>query len=428
MAENDTMPGRERPAASKSMYFAPIIWLIWLLYLVQPIASLFQSRPSAPQIVLTLAGAVVFIALYVWVALRSVRSIFTAPLDPAPSAVELWLPIAGMFVLALLETRANGYVWGALFVYTCAAAGGRLPIRQALALVVGIELLILFYGLRDDLSTAETVSALVTILLASVTTILMVWAVRTFRRIQEERQEMGRIAAIAEERLRIARDLHDLLGHNLSLIALKSELAHRLIHTAPDRAEAEIADVESVARTALQEVRETVASYRRPTLIGELHAAREILAAAGIAYTFAGDDRVAEGQPPTFEEALAWAVREGVTNVIRHSRARTCRVLLLREAAVARLTITDDGTAVSDDAVTAMPQLEGSGLRGLAERISALGGVCDYGPQPSGGYRLAVALPLAQAHLPDAHAANAAADRSVWRDPGAQATTKEANA
>jgi len=402
MADTETSPAPARPAASKPMYYAPIVWLIWLLYMEQPISALFGSRPPALQLVLSLLGAVIFVALYVWVALQNVRDLFAAPLDPAATAIELWLPIAAMLALALLETRSNGYVWGALFIFTCAAAGGRLPLRQALALVAAIELFLLYLGWRGAITATEMVSALVTIVLASVTTILMVWAVRTFRRIQEEREEMGRLTAIAEERLRIARDLHDLLGHNLSLIALKSELARRLIAVSPDRAEAEIADIESVARTALQEVRETVASYRRPTLVGELHGAREILSAAGIAYTFAGDDRIATGQPPAFEEALAWAVREGVTNVIRHSRAKHCHLLLLRDATAVRLTISDDGTA----APVPSPQ-EGNGLRGLAERVAALDGSCDYGPQPAGGYRFSVALPLTRGESSATSAASA---------------------
>jgi two-component system sensor histidine kinase DesK len=400
MTDNDPAPALARPAAGKATYYAPAIWLIWLAYMIQPISSLFAAHPPAPQLLLSLLGAIVFVALYVWVALQNVRGIFTAPRYPAPTTLDLWLPILAMLLLAVFETRANGYAWGALFIYTCAAAGGRLPIRQALALVAAIELLIVFYAWRAHFPTDQTVSALFTIVLASVTTILMVWAVGTYRRIQEEREEMGRITAIAEERLRIARDLHDLLGHNLSLIALKSELARRLIAVSPERAEAEIADVESVARTALQEVRETVASYRRPTLVGELRGAREILAAAGIASTVAGDDRIAEGQPPTFEEALAWAVREGVTNVIRHSRAKHCDVLLLRDATAARLTVSDDGASFPPSDPSSPPQ-EGNGLRGLAERIAALDGSCDYGLQATGGYRLTVTLPLAR-HQPSA--------------------------
>src|SRR5262249_38244164 len=126
------------------------------------------------------------------------------------------------------------------------------------------------------------------------------------RALRVAREELARLA-VAEERLRFARDLHDLLGHTLSLIALKSELAGRLARPGPERGAAEIADGEAAARAALGEVREAVAGYRRPTLAGELGAARELLAAAGIALAQGGDP----GELPfDVEAALAWAVRE----------------------------------------------------------------------------------------------------------------------
>ena len=205
--------------------------------------------------------------------------------------------------------------------------------------------------------------------------------------------------AVTEERLRIARDLHDLLGHTLSLIALKSELARRLARGAPERAEAEIADVERAARAALQEVREAVAGYRQPTLASELRAARELLAAAGIAFTYEETDAAngavgAVGLPVALEATLAWAMREGVTNVIRHSRARACAIHLDHQPAALTITIADDGHS-APDAGNAV----GNGLRGLAERVAALGGTCESGACESGmagagGFRLAVTLPL----------------------------------
>ena len=210
---------------------------------------------------------------------------------------------------------------------------------------------------------------------------------------------MGRFTAVAEERLRIARDLHDLLGHNLSLIALKSELAGRLLHAAPERAATEIADIESVARTALQEVRDTVASYRRPALASELRGAREILAAAGIAYRMIGDAEAASDLPTGAEAVLSWAVREGVTNVIRHSRARTCFIHLTRTADRAGIEILDDGPGAAERPALGTELLAqpggGNGLRGLAERVRAAAGVFEAGPREQGGFRLAVSLPLA---------------------------------
>ncbi|TME45085.1 MAG: sensor histidine kinase, partial [Chloroflexi bacterium] len=125
------------------------------------------------------------------------------------------------------------------------------------------------------------------------------------------REQIGRLA-VGEERLRFARDLHDLLGHSLSVIALKSELAGRLIQSTPGLAAHEVEDIEKVARDALREVREVVAGYRQPTLAAELAGAREALTAAGIEFRV---DQDHAALPPAVEAVLAWAVREGVTNV-----------------------------------------------------------------------------------------------------------------
>lgn len=229
---------------------------------------------------------------------------------------------------------------------------------------------------------------------------ILVQSVVTTRELRAAREELTRLA-VTTERLRIARDLHDLLGHNLSLIALKSELAGRLVTLAPERAAAEIGDVEQVARTTLQEVREAVAAYRQPTITSELHAAKELLAAAAIDFDYQGDEEAISGLSPAIEAILAWAIREGVTNVIRHSHARHCIIRMTHTTQEAGVEIIDDG------ATTAVPFLTqeakasttvgsgGSGLRGLAERVVALGGRCEAGLLPSGGFRLAVVVPLA---------------------------------
>jgi len=211
------------------------------------------------------------------------------------------------------------------------------------------------------------------------------------------REEIARLAVTAE-RLRIARDLHDLLGHNLSLIALKSELARRLISVSPEQAAVEIGDVEQVARTTLQEVREAVGNYRQPSLANELHAAQQLLAAAGISYQCEEDEGIQNMQdslPPPIEAILSWTVREGVTNIIRHSRAHLCRIHVMRDTHEACVEIVDDGVEVPAQFVT-MPTTgaTGNGLRGLTERVAVLGGVCDAHPQTSGGFRLAVSVPL----------------------------------
>jgi len=193
------------------------------------------------------------------------------------------------------------------------------------------------------------------------------------------------LRAADQERLRLARDLHDLLGHSLSLIAIKSQLARRLLAPGDvSQAATEIADVERVARESLQDVRHAVEGYRQPNLTSALANARAALAAAGINSTI---DLSAGHLPTAVDAALAWAVREGITNVIRHSGAAKCAIRLTREDREVRLEITDDGPSP-------LIHPPGNGLRGLQERVAARRGRMDAGPLQHGGYRLHMSVPL----------------------------------
>lgn len=191
--------------------------------------------------------------------------------------------------------------------------------------------------------------------------------------------------AADDERLRLGRDLHDLLGHGLSLITIKSQLARRLLAPGESSGAAkEIADIERVARESLQDVRHAVDGYRQPSFSSALAGARAALAAAGIDSTI---DVSAGSLPTAVDTTLAWAVREGVTNVIRHSGAAACSIRLTREDRAASLEITDNGA-------TAQVRAPGNGLRGLQERATARGGHADAGPLPDGGFRVHVSVPL----------------------------------
>jgi two-component system sensor histidine kinase DesK len=198
--------------------------------------------------------------------------------------------------------------------------------------------------------------------------------------------------AVAEERLRLARDLHDLLGRTLSLITLKSELAGRVIEKDPVRAAQEIREVERVARHALREVRDAVAGYRQPTLHSELDGARQMLEAAGIACMI---EHTAEALPPATDAVLAWTLREGVTNVIRHSRARQCIIRVNIANGRARAEVINDGYREQEHSPAR--NRAGSGLSGLTERVTAHGGHIEAGPLLSEGnpsFRLWVELPI----------------------------------
>ncbi len=230
------------------------------------------------------------------------------------------------------------------------------------------------------------------------------WLVATIRALRAAREEIARLA-VAEERLRFARDLHDLLGHSLSAITLKNEVARSLVPTHPDRAVHELADAIGLAREALREVRQAVSGYRQPTLPIEIRSARALLDAAGIACTVedATGTTDATPLPPALEAVLAWTVREGVTNVVRHSGAQHCAIAVLRQADAVAVAVIDDGRGsgvASPDARLNIPSIPdipgraGAGLRGLAERAAQLHGQMEVGPREPAGFRLRVTVPL----------------------------------
>jgi two-component system sensor histidine kinase DesK len=208
------------------------------------------------------------------------------------------------------------------------------------------------------------------------------------REVHSARGELARMA-VTDERLRMARDLHDLLGHTLALITLKSELAARLAAQDSARAAQEMREVEHTARRTLREVRAAVAGYRQPTLAGELDGARQILQAAGIDLTL---EQTAGALPAPLDSALAWTVREGVTNVIHHSRARRCRIHITAVDGIVSAEVTNDRAPAHQPA----HRSAGSGLAGLAERVAACGGRLEAGPAQidgGAGFRLRVELP-----------------------------------
>ncbi len=205
--------------------------------------------------------------------------------------------------------------------------------------------------------------------------------------------------AVEAERERFARDLHDVLGHSLSVITLKAELAGRLLPDRPGEARRHVNELEQVAREALGEVRETVSGYRRPTLAGELAGARMALDAAGIELRLERGD---EELPGEVEALLAWTVREATTNVIRHSGARRCEIAIApageNGSRVARAQISDDGRGVAGNgARVGEAGASGNGLDGLRERAAQLDGEIVAATLPGGGFRLSVTVPLKEA-------------------------------
>jgi two-component system, NarL family, sensor histidine kinase DesK len=202
------------------------------------------------------------------------------------------------------------------------------------------------------------------------------------RQLRTAQAEIGRLA-VEEERARFARDVHDLLGHTLSLMLVKLQVTRKTLHD-PSRAQEELCDMQRLARTALDDVRETISGYRQPTLASELAGGRTALDAAGIDLTV--EDRTGPW-PSAVEGALAWGLREAVTNIIRHSRATRCQVSIRQDDHHACLEVTDNGRGLSHTDAQ-------SGLHSLRDRVQAVGGHLHAGPHPGGGCTVVIAIPL----------------------------------
>jgi two-component system sensor histidine kinase DesK len=351
--------------------------LFGLVFLIYPIRAVLTSDPTPVRVALALGGAALFVGVFLWLMWMQ-RPLWSASLEHS----EVRKRRATIALLAMLAIALNlilGSEWRVLFFHVNVAAGIMLLTRDAYVAIVGLAIITFGLGVVSGMAW-----------LALPTAAIGLWATAFVRQVaavadlRSAREELARLA-VSEERLRFARDLHDLLGHSLSLITLKSELAGRLLPQEPEKAEAEIRDIEEVARQALGEVREAVAGYRRPTLEEELAGAGEMLEAAGIACRIENEAGVL---PNAVDIVLAWAVREGTTNVIRHSRARHCRILLARDGEEAYAEITDDG----DGCQSENGADSGSGLSGLSERVATLAGHVEAGSQPDGGFRLRVSL------------------------------------
>jgi two-component system sensor histidine kinase DesK len=200
-------------------------------------------------------------------------------------------------------------------------------------------------------------------------------------KLRKANEEIENLAKVAE-RERIARDLHDVLGHTLSVITLKSELASKLMDRDPQRAGKEIREVEQISRQALSDVRDAIRGYRSQGLAAELAQAKTTLETAGLSVQC--DAATTVKLPAVQESVLSLAVREAVTNVVRHAQARTCRMRLEQQNGSCRLEIQDDGCGTSNG--------EGNGLRGMRERIEMLGGTLKR--STDAGTTLTITLPL----------------------------------
>jgi two-component system, NarL family, sensor histidine kinase DesK len=353
---------------------------VWMVCLLSPILGIFSGRFHGIEAIFALLGLVGFAALWLrvgWAGWENFRG-------AQPRGLVLLGLLAVLTVVLVAVYGGNGLI---LLFYLTGACAVVLPPRRTIPAIAAVTAImvaacvslnygaiaIAFYGFETFMSG------------------LLVVGVRRMRaliaELREAREELARLA-VNEERLRFARDLHDLLGHSLSLIVLKSALARKLLDRDPAGAGAELADIESVGRQSLVEVRQAVSGYRDQSLAAELDRARSALSAAGIDATV---HMTGTPLPGEADALLGWAVREGVTNVLRHSRARRCEITVRHTVETAELQVTDDGVALNG----AIGEGAGSGLRGLAERMARAGGQLEAGPRAGGGFRLAIRLPAA---------------------------------
>jgi two-component system sensor histidine kinase DesK len=385
--------------------------LVWLAFLAAPLSGVFGRTPPAStgHIVVVLAVVAAFGLSYGTVVMLPDERRAALPRQLRIGLVTWY--VAAIFFLSLYDDGG----WSYCFTYSLFPLF-RL-IRRPFVVVAGSAVLTGAAALIGGLSPGNAIGPVATVAgvgLSFVSFMRLTEANEALRRAQDDQARV----AVAEERLRFSRDLHDLLGHSLSVITLKSEVAGRLLPDRPGPAAREVAEIEAVAREALREVRDAVTGYRQATLAVELAGARRALAAAGIAW----DEDIASFAPPAeVEGPLAWALREGVTNVIRHSTGRSCRIGLQAVGPDAVVTVTDDGAVSS--AATPGPRW-GNGLRGLGERLALAGGRLDVGPVPSGGFALRAAVPLAgPASGPDPARLLGAPTEVPARQAGGTATT-----
>ena len=356
-----------------------------LFFTIAPLLSLFVNPPASPvAFALLLVGWAVFAVVLASLLRRSpFERTESQPLLAVAVAV-----IAGIAVIVQVVFHVDQAT--VLYFYAGGAAARLGSERWALTALALVSLAagLATWWVDGDVGAAVTTG--VTVGTICLTLFALSALGRSNRELHAARTELAELA-VAEERSRIARDLHDTLGHSLSLIALKSELARRVLADDPARAAAEIGDVEVAARDALASVRETVSGYRRPSLAMELAGARTALQAAGIENEV---EPAPEGLPPDVDATLAWAVREGVTNVLRHSDASRASIRVVADGENRAVEVVDDGTTDIDTEGPGTRARRGSGLDGLRERAASLGGLVEAGPLPDRGFRLRVSVPL----------------------------------
>jgi two-component system, NarL family, sensor histidine kinase DesK len=359
----------------------PVGLLPWLVLTAGPISDIATGRTHPAWLAAT--GLVVFAALYaatIWFRLRLGRPRTAYAL----AAVMACVTIAMSFGFGVTMTST-------LFPLLSLASGAVLPWRRlpigpplpvAVALLNASAAALITWANHG--SGSDIWQACYGTLLAGLIVAIFLRFFEAIAELRRTRMELAR-TAVEAERLRFARDLHDLLGHTLSVMVLKAQAVRKLAAVNPEAAAAQAADIEDVGRQALTEVRQAVSGYRGRGLSRELDAATTALNDAGLSSTIRHE---AEPLTPEADSVLGWVIREGVTNVIKHSGARRCDIDIRRRGDLIALEITDDGDGNEADLPSG-----GHGLAGLRERVAVADGTLTAGPLPDGGFRLGVTIP-----------------------------------
>jgi two-component system sensor histidine kinase DesK len=364
---------------------------VWLAYLVGPVADLI----TRPHTTVDRAAGLAIIAAFAAIYLAVVPNWRAFPRYALPSLTALAALAAAACILF------GGMGTASLWIFISSAAGLLVADRRwAVRVCLAVTACYAVFCYTGHVAMTDFLSNLLPVAFLGLAMIGLRRQIELTAELRRAREEVAQLAA-SQERLRLARDLHDLTGQSLSMITLKSELAARLLRRLPDgadrdRAIAQTQEVAAVSRQTLQDIREAVSGYRRPTLAVEVITARTALESAGIIVRDDADLTLASGTfDPEAEAALAWCLREGVTNVIRHSGARSCRLGLVRRGATLALQIRDDGTGTGGGGGAGIKAGTGTGgahpadaggigLRGMSERLSAVGGHLEVRPADHG--------------------------------------------
>ncbi len=345
----------------------------WVLFAAPTAVAVLASGLQPPQEAAAF-GFAVWGGLWAWIWLRA------AGRNDVAEAVGLVAITVILTIFTLIQPTPGG----TFLVFSFIVAGACFPVRRALWIIGGLTVLQIVMAVIRLTDLATILNSLINSVLVGGVGIgaRLLW--QSYRELLAAREEIARLA-VSEERLRFSRDLHDLLGQSLAVLVLKSELVNKQLPSdTNETTHQELRDIARVARKSLNDVREAAAGYRRPSLAMEVGNARNALRAAGIGLLVEDTlGRVAAEQ----DSVLAWCLREGVTNVLKHSGAKKCVLRLLRTDGNATLELVDDGRGAAS--------LDGGGvgLIGLRERVELAGGKFEVGSEPEAGVRLRVILP-----------------------------------